>query len=545
MFTTMRCCLSSWFTCLPVALLLLTAGCATPTTPDGGPRDTRPPQIDTTRSTPNLQTNFIQQPIELTFDEWVTLNDVFQQVLISPPLEYDLDISLKRKTVTVAFDEREILRDNATYTINFGEAIRDLTEGNPAEDLRFVFATGPRLDSLRMRGEIVDARTGEPVEEALFLLYENTADSVVRTERPFYFGKTDSEGKFLIKNIKPGIFKGFALTDENFNYRYDLSSERIGFPDTLLTIGPGVEPDVTVRLFAEAPPLQLTQDQQETFGVIKLAFNQPPYDVRVFPLTNGPDSLWLTPKADTLLVYYRQPADAEWSLQVESDTAIIDTVAVAPKGRSAYLETGTLQVRSSPAGSIHPQGQLSWTFSSPLGQIDTSRMQLQPDTQAVDLPLIATIDEEDRRRLTLASPAWRANSTYRIVLLPGAVTDWYGVTADTVSYSLQTASPEDFGNLQLTVEGLDSTLQYVMQLRRGESVVLERLITDQATYQEELLRQQPGDYIIRLIVDRNRNGRWDTGSYDAQRQPEVIFDRPIERLRANWDLEVTVTLGEQ
>lgn len=532
--------ISSSLACMVCYVLLATFGCATPTTPDGGPRDTQPPQIDSVRSTPNFQTNFEKQPIELTFDEWVTLNDVFQQVLISPPLEYDPDISLKRKTVTFAFDEREVLRDSATYTINFGEAIRDLTEGNPADYLRFVFSTGPQLDSLRMRGEIADARTGEPVEDALFMLYENMADSVVRTERPFYFGKTDEEGKFLIKNIKPGVFKGFALADKNFNYRYDLSNERIGFLPNPLTIRPSSEPNVTVRLFAEAPPLQLTREITDVFGVVKLAFNQPPYEVRITPIKEGPDSLWLVPETDTLLVYYHPPAEDAWSFEVIQDTSIIDTVRVAP-----VISTPTsLAIESAPGGAIHPQGQISWQFSRPINRVDTSRIQVQPDTQRIDRPFSIDIDSTDRRRLLLSSP-WQSEARYDIALFPGAVQDWNGIANDTITYQLQTASSEDFGNIQLTVDALDSTRQYVLQLRRGTSVVAERLIREQATYQTEFTRQKPGDYTVRLIADRNRNGRWDTGSYDQQRQPEVIFDRPIERLRANWDLAVTVTLDNQ
>ncbi|HKK77324.1 MAG TPA: Ig-like domain-containing protein [Saprospiraceae bacterium] len=523
--------------------LLLATSCATPAAPDGGPRDNRPPQIDSTRSTPNLQTNFQKQPIELTFDEWVTLNEVFQQVLISPPLEYDLDISLKRKTVVVAFDEREVLRDNATYTINFGEAIRDLTEGNPADELRFIFSTGPQLDSLRMRGNILDARTREPVEGALFMLYENTADSVVRTERPFYFGKTDSEGKFLIKNLKPGTFKGFALTDENFNYRYDLSSERIGFPDSLLTITPSAEPDVVLRLFAEAPPLQVTRQIDDVFGVIKLAFNQPPYGVQVNSLANAPDSLWLTPKEDTLLVYYDQPSEETWSLQIEQDTMIIDTIEIAAGNLTDITEPALLKVEASPSGSIHPRGQISWRFSRPIGRIDTSRMQVQPDTQAINLPFSVAIDSTDLRKLTLSS-SWQAEEKYNVALFPGAVQDWHGISNDSVTYSLRTASTEDFGNIQLTVDALDSTRQYILRLMRGESIIAERIIDEQAIYQAEFPQQKPGDYMVRLIVDRNRNGRWDTGSYDQKRQPEVILDHPIERLRANWDLEVTIAFEE-
>jgi len=141
-------------------LYLLVASCATPTPPLGGPRDTAPPQLDSLQSTANEQVNFTIQPIELAFDEWVQLEDVANQVLVSPPLEFRPKVRIKKRSVIVEFDAREQLRPNVTYAINFGNAVKDLTEKNAAENLRFVFSTGPQLDSLSMQGTIRNAISG-------------------------------------------------------------------------------------------------------------------------------------------------------------------------------------------------------------------------------------------------------------------------------------------------------------------------------------------------------------------------------------------------
>ena len=111
--------------------LVLLESCATVIAPEGGPEDETPPQMDSLRSTPNFQTNFTKQRIELKFDEWVKLNDVFNQIVVSPPMDpSNYEVSLKGKTVRFDFKEEAILRENATYTINFGDAIQDLTQGN-------------------------------------------------------------------------------------------------------------------------------------------------------------------------------------------------------------------------------------------------------------------------------------------------------------------------------------------------------------------------------------------------------------------------------
>ena len=174
---------SSWFTLafqnmnfsnlFPVWLLALAlVSCARQGAPTGGPKDTTPPSVDTLYSTRNYSTRFRPSKIELRFDEWVTLSDAANQIVVSPPLAKRPEVVLRGKTVTLTFDPSEQLRDSATYTINFGTAVKDLHEGNPVKDLRFVFSTGDLIDSLRVSGKVVDALTGDPVENISVMLYD-------------------------------------------------------------------------------------------------------------------------------------------------------------------------------------------------------------------------------------------------------------------------------------------------------------------------------------------------------------------------------------
>ena len=125
--------------------------CANIGQPDGGPRDTTPPGIDTANSTPAMQKNFrpdqTKIPISLKFDEWIKLDNAFKQVVISPPLQYAPKIELKGKGVQIKLDPREVLKEQTTYTVNFGQAIKDITEHNVVKNLRFVFSTGDIIDT--------------------------------------------------------------------------------------------------------------------------------------------------------------------------------------------------------------------------------------------------------------------------------------------------------------------------------------------------------------------------------------------------------------
>jgi hypothetical protein len=133
-------------------------GCAVQGTLEGGAIDKQAPRIDSLKSSPNFVTKFEKKPIKLTFDEWITLENPQNQVIVSPPLVEKIDLKLNGKTVEFNFGKDEVLRPNATYTINFGESIKDLTAGNKAE-IRYVFSTGDAIDSLKIKAQIINSFT--------------------------------------------------------------------------------------------------------------------------------------------------------------------------------------------------------------------------------------------------------------------------------------------------------------------------------------------------------------------------------------------------
>lgn len=524
--------------------LLFFSACATPSPPQGGPRDETPPQLIEAESTPNYQTNFEKQTIELTFDEWVVLEQVRQEVVISPPLEADPEIKLKRRTVQLIFPDTISLRENATYTINFGEAVKDLNEKNPADDLRFVFSTGPFIDSLTLSGQVVDAQTGAAVEEVLFMLYENTADSVVRTQWPFYFGKTDETGRFRIENIRAGTYKGFALEDKGIRKYIFEDGERLAFADELIPVRADTNVDLTLQLFAEALPLRINDLDSSRYGLLRLTFNQKPEDVTISTegLNQEP---WLYYDRDSLLIWYDQ--SAAWTLYIRQDTLMNDTIQVIPADRGAFSSSARLMASAAnKIVNIVPGQTPRIRFNHPLTQWDTSRITLFIDTTRRAIRPDLAIDTSDRRQL-LINHRWQEGRPYQLELLPGAVTDIFGLrTVDTLLIDYRLEPVKKYGNLQLTVDGLSDSLTYLIQLTDKELKTVFRAATvkGQTSYTTTWRALNPAVYTVRIITDWNENGHWDTGSYQQKRQPEPIYLRELERLRANWDLDASVRLGE-
>ena len=223
---------------LVATALLLTAflaqRCANAVAPTGGPKDETPPKVVATVPE-NQSVNFIGKKIELTFDEYITLENANQNVMISPPLSEKPDIKLKNKTVIIKF--KETLAANTTYTINFGAAIKDLHEGNQLKDYVYSFSTGDHIDTLCIAGTVLYAEDKKPVEGAYVSLYaadRDNLDSLPMTTVPNYLTKTDKEGKFSLNGLADKKYLVFALKDANANLYFDLPNEEVAFLDTLV-----------------------------------------------------------------------------------------------------------------------------------------------------------------------------------------------------------------------------------------------------------------------------------------------------------------------
>ncbi len=227
--------------------------CAKMGSVSGGERDTIPPVVIGSKPE-NYSLNFNRSTVEITFDEFVILKNINQELIISPPLEERIVVKQRGKTVILELDNE--LKKNTTYTLNFGRAIEDNHEGNILLNYEFVFSTGSHLDSMAIHGQLLRAfdlmPPKDPVNIMLYgafdlmppkdpvniMLYDTLYDSAFIKERPLYIGKTDKEGFFRINNLKTDTFRIFALSDLNSNFRFDLPNEEIAFLDTSLILLP-------------------------------------------------------------------------------------------------------------------------------------------------------------------------------------------------------------------------------------------------------------------------------------------------------------------
>ena len=559
-----------------ILLFVFLAACARQGAPTGGLKDMEPPAIDTLASTPNFSTRFDRKRIELKFDEWVVLAEAATQVVVSPPLAKRPEIVLKGKTVMVNFDENEVLRPNTTYTINFGTAVKDLHEGNPAKDLRFVFSTGDFIDSLQFKGVLTDAFTGDPVENISVMLYENLADSAVRKERPYYFSRTDKAGQYEFKNLRSGTFRVVAIEDGDLNLKWDGDNERIAFRDSVLLVNDSLRGSVNLKLFKNSPKFRLVGQNANRYGLVKLGFNR---SLSAFETkTIAPEGLisWLERTPDSLLFWYDLPTvDTAWILLFSSSelqnqdstfqtSSKFDTIQVRKILRSEFLKNHKIAfgdiVLPPPINAARgkslgvplkpkapqaiktivqsPTKSANLPFNVPIAAFDTSRWLLTVDTiRSTAFSVVP--DSASPRRLDF-SLDWKKGKTYTLLWLPGALTDFWGTqNADTMSRIFNVLSDKQIGTLSLTLEKLSPGKSYAFQLLNGDALEEERLFTAETDTTKFVFKHlQVATYTARLVEDLNGNGRWDSGDFKTKRQPELIFTKKLDAIRANWDLEV-------
>lgn len=550
--------------------------CARQGAPAGGPKDTQPPRVDTTQSTPNFSTQFDQRRITLVFDEWVLLSDVTTQIVVSPPLDKRPEVLLKGKKVIFQFDKSEVLRENTTYTLNFGTAVKDFRENNPAEDLRFVFSTGDFIDSLGFRGNVKDALTGEPVDNISVLLYENLADSAVRKERPYYFARTDKTGNYSFENLRSGAYRVIALDDTDQNLRWVGETERIGYRDSLLLLNDSMRSSINLTLFGSRPTFRLTGIETRQYGRAKVGFSTSTEGLEYEILAPNGGTFIPEKTIDSLVIWYDLPQDTAWRLVVkrplaqqkvlENDSLGLrfDTILVEKHARESFLQAqqqdfGDETVaaptsnkgRGKTSGNNPPPPRLRSAqtvtqihrkkallpFVWPISAVDTARWELREDSIRVwNFGVVP--DSSSPRRLRLETP-WKQGKLYTLLLYPGAVRSLWGQdNADTLRRIFNVPTEKQLGNLQLSVPKLEPGAAYVLQLLNGVKIEEERVLVAEAETQKFIFQYLPvAVYTARLIVDRNQNGRWDSGDYDAQQQPELIFTQKLDPLRANWDLE--------
>ena len=568
--------------------------CANIGNPSGGPIDKTPPIFMRSNPTPNA-VNVKDRKIEIFFDEIVSLKDPSTKIIVSPAQTEMPRMSALGRKVTVELVDS--LLPNTTYTIDFSNSIQDNNEGNAIDNFAFAFSTGSVIDSMRVSGYVIDSRTLEPMQSVVVGLQSNLADSAFHKEKLQRVALTNDRGQFTIRNVSPGSYHIFALKDLDRDYKFGNPTEDIAFLDSIIvpsigtreaadtvyndlneidTIMRATRPayfpnDILLSMFNEDRKSQyLANNLRVDSTRISLTFaaasdtlpslnivgrNDVPDQWYTLERSQTNDTLtyWIRPphlvSADTLMVaatYLR--TDTASNLSWGTDTLKFTFQRQKAKKKKKNEETDSLeQIRFM---ELHPLANgtqevyapLLLQTGTPIERYSREAFHLQRKLQndtifyPAEIKSIALRDSTLNRRDLVLKVDWEPGAAYTLAVDSLAMTDIYGLQTKPLKVDFNVRKMEEYGNIVFNITAVRDSA--IVELLDGtEKIVLRAPVKN---HRAELLNLLPGKYYARLFIDRNGNGKYDTGNYDMHLQPEeTVYYPGAINLKKNWDVEQT------
>ncbi|MNS04018.1 hypothetical protein D3C72_353670 [compost metagenome] len=517
-------------------LLLLTIGCAKRGSITGGLKDTIAPVLKASFPK-NFSTNFKGNEIKLTFDEFIKLKDLKKQLIISPPMKNEPLILPTTSSKFITIKINDTLQPNTTYSFNFGQSIADNNEGNPYNQFKYIFSTGDYIDSLALGGRVKDAYNKEVESFVSVMLYEANdtfKDSIVYNETPRYVTNTlDSLKTFRLENLKAGKYLLVAMKDYNNNNKFNPKTDKIGFIKHFITV-----PNDTVyelELFKETLPFKAFKPSQVSGNRLVMGHEGKASSDNAKPkitLKNNneilPTIITQLPKKDSLQIWYKPLKVDSLSLAITKDKYENNFIV-----KIKDQKKDTLNITAVQKGILNFRERFTLESATPLVNFDNSKIKLV-NKDSVSVPFKTEYD--DFNQLLYFDFKKEASEKYTFTLLPGALTDFYEKSNDTLIYNLGTRSTTDYGNLTITLQNA-KRFPLIVELTNAKGDV----ITSEYTENNPVITfnlLEPAVFSVRAIYDDNKNKMYDPGNYLEKRYSEevIYFSKEID-VRANWDVE--------
>ncbi len=465
-------------------LYIFLEGCANITAPTGGKRDTIPPKLVSIKPLDSIK-NTKPNKIEMHFNEYIVVSDAFKEVQISPMLSIPLTVIGINKKVTVKIPDT-LLEDNTTYRIDFGNAIKDLHEGNPFKHYVYSFSTGSYFDSLTLSGSVIDAATGIPDTLGFVqLYYATTTDSEFVRHKPKYVTKIDGNGSFLFKGLPKKDFKMYVLKETNNNFIYDAIGEKIAFYNKTVSSGDTISDPILLRTFIENID---TATKKKTDSVENKGgrFNKSKQNTQEISLS-----------------YF------------------------------VNLDTNDIKRRTFNIMHLDTLNNINILFNAS-ALINKDKISLYTINAEDTMKTNFTFTNDTlHSNLFHITSTWLENTVYILKLVKGFAKDTSGKDVAPSKYVFRTFSDEDYGKINVHLPLIYNKNKYVLQIEADKDTIYQRPISDTII---NLVHLKPAKYSFRIIVDDNGNGKWDTGDLFAKIQPEVVIPgNEIVNLKAGWE----------
>ena len=570
--------------------LIFNTSCANQGMPTGGDKDSIPPMV--VKTIPSLRgTNYNGSDLRFTFNEFIVTEEIGEKLVISPPMKKKPVIKMKGKTLILEFPED--LKKETTYSLDFKDAVADNNEKNPIEDFRFSFSTGPTHDSLRITGYVKDALSQEPLENSLVMLHRQLDFTAFIDSIPDYIGKTDSAGLFLIDNVATGIYRLYSLTDADNSLTYNQTAEKIAFADSIVvpsatfmaendTIVKGNDTIAVSGHVDYSPGLQyLMMFEEEKFDQfldsykrnqankcdfffsetlsdsfrINLIEPVPAKDWSFIESNLRRDSItvWITDtlisNRDTLLFELKyEMLDSLNQLVIKTDTTeLIFQKPKQPKQKRkknevAIIPTINLSTNINALGHDLYQ-RINIEAPEPLLSFDTSMIRLYSveDSVKTEIPIVVEKDSNSIRKYFIEYE-WEPDANYWFQIDSAAARNIYGNPSIPIDQKFKAQKEDYYGKIIMDISNLRGpAIAQLLSNDKNERILQKIQILEDGKIEFPYLK--PDKYKIRLIIDSNQNGKWDTGYLADYLQPEQVMYFPkVIKVRSNFEYKESLQI---
>jgi len=525
---------------IAVSILILQS-CARRGNPTGGPKDEDAPIIIQTFPKFN-KTEFNDKEIKIYFDEYVKLNDLQKQLVVSPPLKYPAIISpqgLPTKRITIKI--KDTLNPNTTYVFNFGNSIEDNNEGNVLSNFKYVFSTGKIIDTLELKGRIKDAFNNKTDEFVSVLLYKQKSfnDSVVFNRKPDYVANSLDSTTFNLTNLKAGKYRIIALKEGNIDYQYQPKDEKIAFLDSVIEIP--TKQEILLTLFKKEPAFKVKKITELSKGHFLVGYQGDASNSTIeivkldtTPISKMPDFktyFYQEANTDSIHYFYSYKKIDSVKFRISKDT-LLQEISLKLKSK----KPDSLQLASNIKGVLHPLDTFMIVGNVPFNDVDKNFFHLM---EADTIPTTFSLKKKQVNQLQVLFDR-KPKTRYKLTVLPKGITSIFKQENDTLKFGILTKKDTYYGSINLDIN--TKNLPLIVELLDSKNkVIRKKYLKDK--HQVSFEKLVPGKYHIRVIVDKNKNKKWDTGNFIEHLQPEPVFyfNKTIE-LKENWFLNEKMNL---
>lgn len=528
-----------WFTLFGFVIFAFFS-CARVSSPTGGAKDIFPPKVLKT-SPDSLQRNVPVNTREviIELDEWSVLKNPSNEVIITPTpgkMPQFFPSGMPAKKIKVKFSDD--LKPNTTYTINFGESIQDNNENNPLSNYTLTFSTGPTIDSLKLSGKVVFALSNEVPKKARVALYPADSSFDWKKSRPLYLARVDSTGAYQMNYLFAQKYKAVAFSDENGNRIPDLEKEQVAiFPQALDLASIS---NVDFKLSQTQFPYKTRGIKKLPDGSLQINFQGNPGKIQVIPTDVSVKDLMVIHKkhADSATIWFR----VEQADKKESFKELFFVVKHSDKSDTLRInynlkEKDSLEIKPK-AEDFIPNRPYRILANHPLVAVDAKKIRLRKNKE--DIPFEVKLSADDPRMIELyfkSTPETR----YSVEILPKFAKDIFHFSnSDSLQFQFQSRPQSYYGKLTLKIQNPPKTPFFVQLLDTRWNVLEERYGSSSS---HEFNYLPPGEYMFRILVDENSNGKWDSVNVFENTLPETsyIYKEKV-LLRSFWEVNETWVL---